>query len=416
MHTLKQWILLLLLIPVFAFSQTAMDSNHYLVFKYNYPPDSLFVDGKPVEMIRQNMRYRVAESGSYHVRAVLKGALPFEQKAIFVNSRFSYVNIRFAIDDAFVDVDKTTAYAILPTYSFFSKSNILVKSFRNVWGVTNAISAGVLLQYSLSSDKFSGKKQLPILLSGVAQQVYYAARIYFGTDDNGLFKHPGYASTAGVGLFATYTVLDIDDVIFSKYEALEIKEVVSLTHQRFRRTTIKGIDSEIAMPTIGLEGHLTNDLSVTAALSFKTMQVNMSIEDTVKYGSGFITEIPQSERVNSEFKFMFTRLSLNYRFLRMLNQEWIVNVGGFWSSSLDMEKDYRVKLYSNQEFYEDATANFSYSAGGIIYGIRMMTPISKRLNFFFNYNKINSVDGELNTIKFSSQADVWQSGLRYEFF
>ena len=412
MHTLNRWILLLLLTPVFAFSQTMLDSNHYLIFNYNYPPDSLFVDGKLVQYVTQNMRYRVAEKGTYRMRAVLKGAHTIENEVTFGKSRFTSVKLRFSPNKNFSTPEKITPYDVLPTRAFFSAPGLLTKTFTSFWGVGNIGAVGAGLYFGIIDNNFAEKKQFPILVSGMVQHVYNLFRLYARFDEKGGFRHPGYANGNGAGVFATYSVVDLSKTMFSEFTVLDVDRNFGAVLKRYRQTTVTGIESEFAVFSAGFEKHLSQDFSLNTTISYRPVTVKMSVQDTVKYNS---IVIPNAESVESSHNFFMTSLTLDYRFLRIFNQEWLFSFGGFWGSSLDLKKDYRVKLLSAFEFYEDVSINYSYKMGGILYGLKLLTPLTKRLNFTFNYSKINSINAELNTNKKTVTADIWQSGLRYEF-
>lgn len=412
MHSLNRWILLLLLVPVFALTQTALDTNHYIVINYNHPPDSLFVDGEPVQTIRQNMRYRVPESGTYHVKAILYGAKPIEKDVTFENARFTTVYFKFTADENFSFSEKGAQNRSFVTHSIFNNSEIMTQKFAKNWGLANIFGVGTALVLGLKQDDYAGRTQFPVFVGGLAFQLYTVAKLYYGFYENDKIQHPGYTTGSGTGLFAAYSVFDFDKIKKSEFAILRINRLAGATQFRHRRTEISGIAPDFGTFSLGIEKHLSNDVSITAMFAYQPITAKLSVTDTVKYGS---TEVLNLAETEIDYDFVYTSILMDYRFLRILNQEWLVNVGGFWGSSLTMDLDYRIKLLRTVEIYEDVSANFNYSLGGGILGFRLLTPITKKLNVLFNYSKIGMVKSEINGVEKSSINTVWQGGLRYEF-
>ncbi|MCB0262007.1 MAG: hypothetical protein KDH95_03740 [Calditrichaeota bacterium] len=412
MYKLKQWILLLLLVPVFVYSQTVLDTNHYLVISYNYPPDSLFIDGKPVQNVTQNMRYRVPESGTYHVKAILHGAKPIEKDVAFVNTRFATVDLKFTADENASFGENGVQNPSFVTYSFLNDSDMMTMKFAKNWGLANIFGVGTALVFGLKQDDYAGRTQFPVFVGGLALQLFSVAKLYYNFYEHGKIQHPGYTTGSGIGLFAAYSVFDFNNMQISEYKVIRLTRIVGSTQFRHRRTDIRGVAPDFGTFSLGFEKHLSDDLSITAMFAYKPITAKLSVTDTVKYGSNEVLNLAETE---IDYDFVFTSISMNYRFLRILNQEWLLNIGGFWGSSLSMDLDYRIKILRTVDIFEDVSAHFNYSLGGALLGFQLLTPITKKFNILFGYSKIGIVKSEINGVEKSSLNTVWQGGLRYEF-
>ena len=370
---------------------------------YNYPPDSLFIDGKSVPIPESGSKLDVGE-GTHHIRALLDGCEPIEETITLKLHRLKYTYINFRLSQTITPQRLFT----LPTREFPGKQSFAGKNalkFQSVF-LSGIIAAG---WFTIDRD-IEMKDLLPGAIPAIAANfIWPLMRARRFAKPRGDYHAPEHRFRQ-FGL-AFNTDWGVDRLADKKIERM----VTYGFSRRFHKASMRLTTG----PAISVAGryYIKRDMIFSASTTvYPSATFNAQFEDTLLVGVAATRELRSSsfeEKTNHTL--VQLQLSFEKDIFRILEQQWAVGIAGSISNSIEEENQFILQRFPAIQIAD--TANIAYKVNLTGFGtfFKITTPFN---HHFAVISKITANFGEQKTIfeeKISGFRLNLTTSLQYQF-
>lgn len=375
---------------------------------FNHQPDSFSINGVlfDIREYGQVVSAAKSETNNYSINASKKEFLPIRlefnnfhpQRLNNVSLTFEQVQINFF---QLLNSSKEFVSDINPKY--FQYSAILLSS-----GCISGYSYSKIGQESYSTDVATNLRYAIL-----AQNLIWLIRQGFKPDATVGLYYPGKTENTSFFVSLGYSA-------FAPFiQELEFEQTVLFKPLAYYQTYTFSNDRRNSSIFISLEKYFSRLFSISASLNYCALQKSSFVfQERLSVGSspGNTFENVSDSLLN--LKYYLLSADLNILLFKILNQEWLVSVGGYYTPTIQFEKQIFVKT-SDYQYYRITPhdASYKYKSGGFGFsaGVTVHLPVTKHFSFSIQNKYLFNMKYETNFGKHKQTLSVWQSGLRYNF-